>query len=101
MTTALSFVGTRVARGRHVIVDRASFQVSQGQVHALLGHNGAGKTTLMRALAGLVPYTGAIEMTHEPEVLFVGGRYPADVSVSRILTHQALHPPGVATGSPA
>ncbi|HCX30585.1 MAG TPA: hypothetical protein DHU55_12580, partial [Blastocatellia bacterium] len=32
----------------------------RGRAIGLLGPNGAGKTTLLRALAGLVPSTGAI-----------------------------------------
>ena len=40
----------------------AKLNVSDGETLAVLGPNGAGKTTLLRALAGLVPIAGRIEL---------------------------------------
>ncbi|HEV2261124.1 MAG TPA: ABC transporter ATP-binding protein [Candidatus Rubrimentiphilum sp.] len=37
-----------------------SLQVGEGEIVALLGANGAGKTTTLRAISGLVPWSGAI-----------------------------------------
>ena len=48
--------------GRRVI-DGACFDVDPGEFIGLLGPNGAGKTTLMRAVLGLVPFTGTIDVT--------------------------------------
>lgn len=47
--------------GRAVLND-VSLSLSSGHLVALVGPNGAGKTTLLRALAGLMPSTGTIEV---------------------------------------
>lgn len=48
--------------GRRVI-DAANLSVHPGEFIGLLGPNGAGKTTLMRAILGLVPFTGTIDVS--------------------------------------
>jgi iron complex transport system ATP-binding protein len=50
--------------GRPVLND-ISLSLPAGHLVALVGPNGAGKTTLLRALAGLVPSTGSIEIGGE------------------------------------
>ena len=50
--------------GRTVLTD-VSLSLSSGHLVALVGPNGAGKTTLLRALAGLVPSTGAVDIRGE------------------------------------
>ena len=37
-----------------------SFTVLKGEIVTLIGANGAGKTSILRAISGLVPYTGAV-----------------------------------------
>ena len=39
--------------------------VAKGEIVALIGANGAGKTTVARAVAGLLPYQGAIAFENE------------------------------------
>ncbi|WNJ21599.1 ABC transporter ATP-binding protein [Pontibacter sp. G13] len=45
--------------GRTEIIAPTDLSLPVG-IHLLLGQNGAGKTTLLRALAGLIPFSGAI-----------------------------------------
>lgn len=49
---------------RQVLKD-VSFALEKQRLVALVGPNGAGKTTLLRALAGLLPATGAVEVGGE------------------------------------
>ena len=50
----------RVAYGGLPVLHDLSLDIGEGEFVALLGRNGAGKTTTMRAIAGLVPFRGAI-----------------------------------------
>lgn len=47
---------------REVIADLSLSPVKPGQVMALVGPNAAGKSTLLRALAGLAPSQGTVEL---------------------------------------
>jgi len=51
-----------VALSGRTILNGVSLSLPSRQLEALVGPNGAGKTTLLRALAGLVPSTGSIEI---------------------------------------
>ena len=51
-----------VVLGGAEIVSDVSASVEDGEWVALIGPNGAGKSTLLRAVAGLVPYAGGIEV---------------------------------------
>jgi putative multiple sugar transport system ATP-binding protein len=51
-------------------LDNVSFQVTQGEIHCLVGENGAGKSTLMKVLSGVYPfgnYDGDILLNGEPQ----------------------------------
>ncbi len=48
-------------------LNNVSFQVTQGEIHCLVGENGAGKSTLMKVLSGLYPYGN-----YSGEILFDG-----------------------------
>jgi putative ABC transport system ATP-binding protein len=45
------------------VLDEATFQITQGEFVAILGHSGAGKSTLLNLIGGLdVPSSGAIKV---------------------------------------
>ena len=58
----LSAKGLNVRLGSRTVLKDVSLALSPGHLVALVGPNGAGKTTLLRALAGLIPSEGAIEI---------------------------------------
>jgi NitT/TauT family transport system ATP-binding protein len=53
-----------VSFGDLVAVGGVTFDVPHGQTVALVGPSGCGKSTILRAIAGLIPYTGTI---HRPK----------------------------------
>ena len=62
MTPALIVGGLQVGYGRSIVLREVSFEVPPGTVACLMGRNGAGKTTLLRALMGVLPKTGSVQL---------------------------------------
>jgi iron complex transport system ATP-binding protein len=58
----LAAQGLSVTLAGRLVLKDVSLALSSGHLVALVGPNGAGKTTLLRALAGLVPSEGAIDV---------------------------------------
>jgi ABC-2 type transport system ATP-binding protein len=61
-STLVQAKGLSVRFGSKRALDDVSFEIPKGRVVGLLGHNGAGKTTLMRALVGLTPCEGSLQV---------------------------------------
>lgn len=60
--TALHVDNLCVTQGGREILRNVSFQLPTGIFCGLIGSNGAGKTTLLRALTGLLPHQGQINL---------------------------------------
>jgi iron complex transport system ATP-binding protein len=58
----LTAQGLNVKLAGRIVLKDVSLSLSPGHLVALVGPNGAGKTTLLRALAGLVPSSGAVHV---------------------------------------
>jgi iron complex transport system ATP-binding protein len=54
-------------------VEDADVALHRGELTALVGPNGAGKTTLVRALAGILPFAGRIELDGRALASFSAG----------------------------
>ena len=71
-------------------LDRVSFTLKKGTVHALMGENGAGKSTLMKCAFGLYdPDEGEVYFNGE-KVHFENPRQGLEAGISMI--HQELNP---------
>jgi ribose transport system ATP-binding protein len=69
-------------------LDNVSFDLSAGEVHALVGENGAGKSTLMKILSGVYqPDDGYIVLGGKP-VTIANARQAQDLGIA--IVHQEL-----------
>jgi iron complex transport system ATP-binding protein len=72
-----------VRLGGALVLDEVTAAVDDGEWIGVIGPNGAGKTTLLRAVAGLVPHTGTVE---------VGGRVVSGLKRRELSRRVALVP---------
>ncbi len=76
--TLLSVEDLHVSYGNIKAVKGISFDVKEGEIVTLIGANGAGKSSTLRAISGMVPYTG--EISYRGKSLH---KIPADKIVSQ------------------
>lgn len=62
MSKILTVENLEVKYGGILALKEISFDVNKGEIVSLIGANGAGKTTTLRAISGLVPFTGRIQL---------------------------------------
>jgi iron complex transport system ATP-binding protein len=66
MSPTLTASSLSVRRGRRLVVEDFCLSAAQSGVHALTGPNGAGKSSALKALAGLLPSTGLLQISGRP-----------------------------------
>jgi len=54
--------GLRKAYKNKVALDNADFTIPAGRIAGLIGPNGAGKTTALKAILGLIPFEGSLDV---------------------------------------
>ncbi len=62
MTAAIEARGLRKAFGNNVALDGVDFSIQEGRIVGLIGPNGAGKTTALKAILGLTPFDGELQV---------------------------------------
>ena len=65
MSALLRVSGVTAGYGSSTVLRDVSFDVEPGTVVSIMGRNGAGKTTLLKALMGLIPKDGLVELHGE------------------------------------
>ena len=75
-----------------VALDRVSFGLRAGEIHALVGENGAGKSTMMAVLYGLVRQDeGTVVLSGDP-VSVPSPRHARELGIGLVQQHFALIP---------
>ena len=75
-----------------IALDKVSFDVRPGEVHALVGENGAGKSTLIKIIAGAhQPNGGTMVFDGKPAVL-TNPRQATEMGISVIYQETSLYP---------
>jgi iron complex transport system ATP-binding protein len=65
--TGVNLADLCVAYGARLVVSAVSLQVTPGEWIGLIGPNGAGKSSLLKALAGLIAFTGSVTFGPDEE----------------------------------
>jgi branched-chain amino acid transport system ATP-binding protein len=73
-------------------LDRVSFTVEPGAVHAVIGPNGAGKSSLLNALSGIYPVTAGRILLDEHEVTSLRPDRVAALGVGRTFQNTVVSP---------
>ncbi len=84
---AISVSDLKVSFDHTPVLDGVSVDVKKGEIAAVIGPNGSGKSTFIRAVLGLIPYSGSIKVFDKPvrEVLPRLGYVPQHFDFDRTI----------------
>ena len=75
-----------VCYGRHQALDGVTLSAVPGEILGILGPNGSGKSSLVKAIAGIVPFSGTVRFEGRPERPAALGYMPQDHHSKAALT---------------
>lgn len=84
--------GLEMTLGGAQVLFGTDFDVSEGEIVALLGTNGAGKSTLLRAIAGLEPITGGAVFLEDVDVTYLPAHERARAGLAMVGGGRAVFP---------
>ena len=65
---SVSYKGRKKSENK--VIDNLSFYIRKGECFGISGESGSGKTTLVKAMCGLLPYSGSIETKARYSMVF-------------------------------
>jgi ABC-type Mn2+/Zn2+ transport system ATPase subunit len=75
------------------VLEDVSFELTEGDSMAIIGPNGAGKSVLLRALLGMIPYSGKIDWMPGVRIGYVPQKIDADrhlpITIQNLLSAKA------------
>jgi len=90
---AVEFTGIHKQFGDCISVQKLSFSVAAGSIHALVGENGAGKSTSMKILFGFYPPDHGTLKVHGQEVHFHSPTDAMELGIGMVHQHFMLAEP--------
>lgn len=60
--SVLTLENVTINYGQYTAVKAVSFKLEKGDFMCVIGNNGSGKSTLIKAIMGLIPYSGSIKI---------------------------------------
>lgn len=78
MSEVLNVENLKVAFGEFSALKNVTFRIESGDALAIIGPNGSGKTVLLRALLGLISYSGNISWAKNVKLGYVPQKIEAD-----------------------
>ena len=81
--------GINKSFGDNPVLTNAGFQLTDGEIHALMGENGAGKSTLMKILTGVYTRDAGIVKVDGQEVIYKNPQEAEKAGI--VFIHQELN----------